>query len=180
MPWAPSPCFLPSMAPRPLPHHPGALAELGVGKVKATACLSAGVKNSRAEPQARLSEPRPPTKATCCPAPRLPLYWPGAASRAETGRGAADPLGELTCTSLFRAREEKQKGGRVGEGPLPTVCHQRHKSMALCIHDSEDKDTCVCPSGPSRSRLAPHESPRSSGHPSSSTSCFCSAFSGTT
>lgn len=102
---------------------------------------------SRAEPQARLSEPRPP-KPTCCPAPGLPLYWPGAASRAETGRGAADPLGELTCTSLFRPREEELKGGRVGEGPLPTVCHQRHRSMALNTHDSRGKDTRVSPSIP--------------------------------
>lgn len=134
------------MGPRPLPHHPGALAELAAENVEGTVCLGRLLQTLELSLR-QGSEPRPP-KPTCCPAPGLPLYWPGAASRAETGRGAADPLGELTCTSLFRAREEKLTGGRVGEGPLPTVCHQRPRSMALNTHDSRGKDTRVSPSVP--------------------------------
>lgn len=49
----------------------------------------------------RLSAPRPPaTQHSPVLLLGLPLHWPGAAGRAGTGRGAADPLGELTHFSF--------------------------------------------------------------------------------
>lgn len=120
------------------PHHPGVLTELAAENVEGTVCLGRHVQTL--EMSLRQGSQSPGLQSQ--PAvllPGLPLYWPGAASRAETGRGAADPLGELTRTSLFRAREEELEGGRVGEGPLPTVCQQRHRGKAVNIHDSRGK-----------------------------------------
>ena len=58
----------------------------------------------------------------------LPLHWPGTAGRAGTGRGAADPLGELTVLLVLeQSAEEKQSRVAVGVGRGPTS----HTSSAI-------------------------------------------------
>lgn len=75
------------------------------------------------------SQPRPPVLVL-----GLPLHSPGAASRAGTGRGAADPLGELTVLLVLEQSRRDCKAGwqwGVGMGPTSHTSAIGFGSMAL-------------------------------------------------
>lgn len=102
----------------------------------------------------------------------LPLHWSRVAGRAGTGRGAADPLGELTVLLILEQREEKQSRVAVGvgtAGPLPTCL----PSKALEEHGTPQTRTRVPCTIQAKIMLHTCE-PISS----SSTSCFHTAFPG--
>lgn len=117
--------------------------------------------------------------ALAVPVLGLPLHWPGAAGRAGTGRGAADPLGELTVLLVLERSEETQSRVAVGVGMGPTSHTSAIKglgSMALRERDdTRNKDTDVPCALPAKAVLHKREPARPHAISSSPTSRFHAA-----
>lgn len=114
------PCLLPTVGPRPLPHHPGGSPRGSGCRERGSAGESGQAETARAKPQTRPSAPRPPRRP-CSPGSgaATPMAQGCRQGGDRKGRG---PIGGTHCTSHF-SRDGGSGGG--ARAHFPHVCHPR-------------------------------------------------------